>query len=206
MYRDAGFQGDSLCRTLLKELPSFLEEGGFATLQCNWAHGADDAWHAPVGECLAGSGCDAIVLRISTDEPLLYAARWSESDHPGDAAAFGDQIERWSASYTEAGIERITGAMVVIRKRTNGGANWRRAATINSLPEGLGERLPKLFADQERVDSEDLRAAALQARRRHRRRALASGRGRGRPRRARLQSRPRRPSRRSSPPIDRLGG
>ena len=161
MYRDAGFQGDSLCRTLLKELPSFLEEGGFATLQCNWAHGADDAWHAPVGECLAGSGCDAIVLRISTDEPLLYAARWSESDHPGDAAAFGDQIERWSASYTEAGIERITGAMVVIRKRTNGGANWRRAATINSLPEGLGERLPKLFADQERVDSEDLRAAAL---------------------------------------------
>jgi SAM-dependent methyltransferase len=161
LYRDSGFEGDELSRTLLRQLPGHLEDGGFGALQCNLVHAADEAWHAPFGRALAGSGCDAIVLRVATEEPLVYAARWTEFDHADDPPAYRATLERWTASYAAAGIERITGAMVVVRKRGDRARNWRRAATLSSLPEGLGERLPKLFTDQDRVESEDLRAAAL---------------------------------------------
>jgi len=52
--------------------------------------------------------------------------------------------------------------MVVLRKRSDAPRNWRRAATLSGLPVGLGDRLPKLSSDQDRVETADLRSERLQ--------------------------------------------
>ena len=164
MYRDGGFEGDSLSRKLLSELPGLLEDGGFGVLQGNWIHGAGERWFAPVEHGLKGSGCDAILARISTADPLRYAAGWNEPHYVGDPRGFAGLVKEWVAHFEEQGIEEVTGAMVVLRRRP-GAANWRRAVSLARRPEGIdGEALAALFEAQDRLaglDDEALLATRL---------------------------------------------
>jgi hypothetical protein len=155
LYRDGGFEGDGLCRTMLAELPRFLEDGGFATLQCNWIHGANERWFAPIERALVGSGCDAVMARISTAEPLEYAASWNEAHHIGDERGYQRVLREWVEHFESHGIERISSAMVVLRRRP-GARNWRRAVSLTRRPETVdGVALAELFDTQDRLDGLD---------------------------------------------------
>jgi methylase of polypeptide subunit release factors len=151
LYRDGGFEGDGLSRKLLADLPGHLEDGGFGALQGNWIHGADERWFAPIERGLSGSGCDAIMARISTSTPLEYAAGWNEPHHEGDSDGYGQVIREWLAHFEANGIERVSGAMVMLRRRP-GTSNWRRAVSIARRPDSLGgEGLAALFDAQDRL-------------------------------------------------------
>jgi hypothetical protein len=150
-YRDGGLEGDSLCRSMLADLPGLLEPGGHATLQGNWIHGVEEKWWRPIESSLA-PGCDAFMLRMQTDEPLEYAARWSEPHHPGDPDGFEGTLRRWLAHYDELGVGRITGAMVMLRRRTDGRAAHRRAVSLAKVPyEQTGDAYARLFEAQDRL-------------------------------------------------------
>jgi methylase of polypeptide subunit release factors len=158
-YRDSGMEGDSLCRSMLADLPALLEPGGHATLQGNWIHGADEKWWRPIGASVA-EGCDAFMLRIQTDDPLEYAARWSEGHHRGDPAGFESTVRRWLDHYADTGVERISGAMVMLRRRSSG-SGQRRAVTLAKLPdEPTGAAFAQLFEAQDRLDGLDDEALA----------------------------------------------
>jgi methylase of polypeptide subunit release factors len=151
LYRDGGFEGDELSRTLLAELPDHLEDGGFGVLQGNWIHRADERWFAPIERGLAGSGCDAMIGRISTAPPLEYAASWNEPHYVGDPEGFGRVVNEWLSHFEQQGIERISGAMVVLRRQPHG-PNWRRAVSLARHPERLGgKRLAALFQTQDQL-------------------------------------------------------
>ena len=153
LYRDGGFEGDGLSRKLLADLPRHLEEGGFGVLQGNWIHRADERWFAPLERGLAGSGCDAILTRISTAEPLEYAASWNEPHHQADPEGFAEEVRQWVDHFRGQGIERISGAMVVLRRRA-GASHWRRAVSLAGHPRQLGgERLAALFDAQDRLEA-----------------------------------------------------
>ena len=70
LYRDGDLAADAVTQLLLSEVPAHLEEGGFAHVMGNWAHGRDEDWRAPVEAWLAGSGCDALLLKYATVEPV----------------------------------------------------------------------------------------------------------------------------------------
>jgi hypothetical protein len=155
MYRDGGFEGDSLSRKLLAELPTHLEDGGFGVLQGNWIHGPDERWFAPIERGLKGSSCDAVLARISTADPLRYAAGWNEPHYVGDPPGFARLVKEWVGHFEEQGIEKVSGAMVVLRRRP-GGANWRRAVSLARRPEGLaGEAMIAVFDAQDRLSGLD---------------------------------------------------
>jgi methylase of polypeptide subunit release factors len=166
LYRDGGFEGDELSRKLLADLPDHLEDGGFGVLQGNWIHAAGERWFAPVERGLAASGCDALMVRISTAGPLEYAAAWNEPHHDGDPDGYARVIREWIDHFDANGIERVSNAMVVLRRRPSG-TNWRRAVSLARRPERLhGERLAELFGAQDRLaamDDEALLAARLRA-------------------------------------------
>ena len=154
LYRDGGLEGDGVSRTLLADLPAHLEDGGFGVLQGNWIHAADERWFTPIGRGLGGSGCDALMARISTAEPLEYAAAWNEAHYEGDRDGFARVVREWVEHFDASGIERVSGAMVVLRRRD--GRNWRRAVSIARNPMRLGgERLAELFAAHDRLDGLD---------------------------------------------------
>ena len=152
LYRDGGFEGDGLCRTMLADLPRFLNDGGFATLECNWIHGAGEKWFAPIERALTDSGCDAVMARIMTAEPLEYAATWNEPHHHADTDGYERVVREWVEHFGDSGIERVSSAMVVLRRRP-APRNWRRAVSLARHPERLaGARLAAQFEAQDKLE------------------------------------------------------
>jgi SAM-dependent methyltransferase len=122
VYRDSGLPGDAFCEQLVRRVPEFLAEGGFAHLLVSWVHGRDEDWTARLRAWIEGSGCDALLLRFRTHEPLAYAAGSNARLRRRDLAAFGEVVDRWTAYYDELGIEAISWGAIVLRRRR--GANW----------------------------------------------------------------------------------
>jgi hypothetical protein len=154
LFRDSGLPGDSFCEALVRALPSHLREGGIAHLLVAWAHGVDEPWSAPLRRWLDGSGCDALLLRHVSQEPLEYA-REQNRMHCADPAAFGEAIERWLDHYVSLGIERIGWGALVLRRRP---AAAGRVSAIDApiTPFGpAGAHVLRLLAAQEPADRLD---------------------------------------------------
>ena len=152
LYRDGDLAADAVTQLLLREVPAHLEEGGFAHVMGNWAHGCDEDWRAPVEAWLAGSGCDALLLKYATVEPVGYAAQWNRMLLAEGRDAFLASVDRWLDYYRSEGIGAITEGMVVLRRRS-GGRTWVRAIDVPAEPNGpAGDHLLRLFEARDRRD------------------------------------------------------
>jgi methylase of polypeptide subunit release factors len=150
-YRDAQLPDDDLSRTMLRRLPGVLREGGFATLQGNWIHRSEQKWFDGPDACLAGGSCDALMLRIGTQEPLMYAMEWAQNDHAADPDEYERTVRRWHASYRATSIEQITIAAIILRRRSVA-RNWHLATSaLGDVPFALGAALPGLFEVHDRL-------------------------------------------------------
>ncbi len=70
VFRDSGRPGDAVCEDIVRRIPAHLEEGGFATVLCNWApdHGdyaaSIDRWLAYYRDKgIEALGMGAVILR-----------------------------------------------------------------------------------------------------------------------------------------------
>src|SRR5207245_2780355 len=99
LYRDGDLPADAVTRKLLREAPGYLEEGGFAQVMGNWIHGAHEDWRAPLEECVAGTGCDALLLRYSPLDLVAYAANWNLPLPAGGSRPFLEAVDRWLDYY-----------------------------------------------------------------------------------------------------------
>ena len=147
-FRDNRLPGDAFCEELVRAVPAHLVPGGLAHLLVSWAHRADEDWSAPLRRWVDGSGCDAILLRYASEDPLAHAAEWNEGLR-GDPERFGAALDRWTAYCAQLGIERIGWGAVVLRRREAHGANWVFALTASgSRMEPAGHHLERLIAAQ----------------------------------------------------------
>jgi hypothetical protein len=153
VYRDSGLPGDAFCEQLVRRMPEFLAQGGLAHVLVSWVHGRSDDWSARPRAWVAGNGCDALLLRFRTHEPLAYAAGSNVRLRRRDADEFGRVVDRWTAYYEELGIEAISWGAIVLRRRR--GENWICAHSPSA--ERLG---PASDHVQRLVDAQD-RLAAL---------------------------------------------
>jgi len=146
-YRDGGLEGDLFSREVVVGAAGHLEEGGFATILCSWVtEPGGDGMKAP-RSWLEGSGCDAWVLELVTDDPVRYAMRWNGSAgrRPEAVAA---AAEHWVADYRARGIEAIASGAIILRKRS--GPNWERFDHLAAEARGdAGEHLERVFAAQD---------------------------------------------------------
>jgi SAM-dependent methyltransferase len=160
LYRDSGLPGDAVSRKLLEEAPAFLEEGGFAHLMGNWAHGKDKAWRTPIEQVIEGSGCDALLLKYSTLDPVAYAAQWNSLAAQGSEVLLA-AVDRWLDYYRAEQIEAISEVMVVLRRRSGPG-NWVRAIEVPTSPtRSAGDHVLRLFEARDRRDDLAEEAAVL---------------------------------------------
>src|SRR5262249_38314604 len=93
-YRDGGLQGDSFSEMIVREVPAYLEPDGLAEILISWLHPWDGDWSLPVRDWVAGSGCDAILLRYAVHTPLDYAAAWNRP-FPRNPERYGAGRARW---------------------------------------------------------------------------------------------------------------
>jgi methylase of polypeptide subunit release factors len=150
-YRDGGLAGDLFSRVVATEAARHLQDGGFATILCSWVtEPGGDGMETP-RTWLEGSGCDAWVLELVTDDPVKYAMRWNT--FPGRRpVAVAAAAERWLPDYRARGIESIASGAIILRKRS--GPNWERFDHLAAVARGdAGEHLERVFAAQDLLRS-----------------------------------------------------
>src|SRR5215210_6059141 len=76
-YRDAGLEGDSISREVVRGAASHLADGGFAHLLVSWIRAPGEDWRDPLVRWLDGSECDAWLLHSGSEDPLTAAATWN---------------------------------------------------------------------------------------------------------------------------------
>lgn len=162
-FRDSGISGDSLSRTLVRQLPAYLRTGGTASVRCSWALRAGESGTSPLAAWVEGSGCDSLLLHASTESPLEYAAGWNRPLLANRPREFETRMDQWLDYFRELGIQAICTGSVVLRKRA-GGVPWIRSEVISLLgdPEG-GRHLQRMFEAQDWIaGSPDARAAVFE--------------------------------------------
>ena len=116
-YRDAaGFEADQLSHTLVREVPAYLEDDGYASMLVSWLAESEDDPDARVEQWLEDNGCDAWVIGLSGSDPLDHAAGWNE--HLAvDPEDYGVALDRWTAYFDDLGMGWITEGAVLLHKR-----------------------------------------------------------------------------------------
>jgi methylase of polypeptide subunit release factors len=133
MYRDTAYGRDEVSKLFVQTLPEHLTDGGIATTLACWLHADDEDWSAPVRDWLAGRGCDAVVVRYASDDPISYANNWCE-----------ENTEPWIAHYRREGLERFATGAVVLRRS---GRERVVALDADDAPAGSGsDQLMRIFA------------------------------------------------------------
>jgi len=144
LFCDNPMELDGLCRRLVKEAPEFLNEDGYMQMLCEWAQVSGQPWEERIAEWLAGTGCDAWVMKGLTQDPGEYAQHRIRETfaNPAEDSRLYDE---YMAYYRERGVEAIHDGLVVMRRRS--GANWVRIEEVPKTPNGdLGEVVLSTFA------------------------------------------------------------
>lgn len=114
-YRDAGLEGDEVCRRLVQGIPSVLAPGGYAVLLVNWLHLEGEDGDERVRSWFRGTGCDGWVVQRELAEPAEYVTAWLRDT---DEAAFDEQFDGWVSALD--GVEAVAFGVVALHRRTDG--------------------------------------------------------------------------------------
>lgn len=161
VFMDSGRPRDTICEGVVRGAPAHLEEGGYATVLCNWALREGEDWSAPLRRWVEGNGCDAWLLKSGQEDPLSYAAVWNRGREDAEYAA---ALDRWRDYYRAEGISAIGMGAVILRRRS--GPNWLRADVLPEDPTSeCGEQIVRVFEAEDTLaglhDDEALLARAF---------------------------------------------
>ncbi|HEX2047948.1 MAG TPA: methyltransferase [Acidimicrobiales bacterium] len=143
-FLHSGMSGDELCRTIAREGPGFLAEGGYCQFLANWTTVAGEDWRQRLAAWFDGTGCDALVLRQGSSAPDEYAAVWIENEE-GDGR-FDHSFAAWMDYYGRLGIDAIHSGLVTMRRSHRSASPWFRAEdTPDSMTFPAGEEIARRF-------------------------------------------------------------
>jgi methylase of polypeptide subunit release factors len=144
-FRDSGMAGDGLSRTVVRQAARHLNDGAFASILVSWAHREDEAWAEPLAGWVRGVGCDALLLRFRTYDPLTYASLWIKEE-----AEFAGTLDRWLGYYRRLDIRAMSSGAVILRRRS--GVNWIRSAQMLAAPvQNASDHLLRIFGASDRL-------------------------------------------------------
>jgi SAM-dependent methyltransferase len=142
--RDSGMRADSLCRQLVRELPNYLEEGGFASILISWALKSGQDWSEPLRQWVDGLPCDVWLLHDLSGDPLAEAAKWNRPASPTELDGYGAALDRWTDYYRNEGIDQIAFGVVIMRRRS-GASNWSRADSLRPGFRSSSQQIQRVF-------------------------------------------------------------
>jgi len=152
-YRHAGRGGDSVVAGLVRSVGTVLAPGGVAQMLGNWEIRRGQSWEARLEEWLdsAEVPVDAWVVQRDSLDAAQYAETWlrdagvtPERGRDRYEAAY----EAYLADFDARGVEAV-GMGVVVLRRPQGGAPWRRFEELaGPMQEPLGEHVAQVLDAQ----------------------------------------------------------
>jgi methylase of polypeptide subunit release factors len=145
-YRDAGLDGDELCRRLVAELPSVLAPAGHAVLLANWLHVEGEDGDARV-QAWFGPEVDGWVVQRELAAPEDYATAWLRDTDEG--ARFDQLYDAWLDWFADRRVEAVAFGVLALRHGTG-------RVHLEDVPQQVaatwGEQVPAFFSRQEALD------------------------------------------------------
>lgn len=133
LYRDSGMRGDGLVEAVVRGAAERLADGGFAHIECNWAHLKGQDWKKRLASWAEGTGCDAMVFAQRTRSAAEYAMLWIDETERGTTQQRFDAFGEWIACFRDLGLEAVDNGMFTLRK-AGGRANWIHTDTAPEEP------------------------------------------------------------------------
>ncbi len=165
LYRDSGMQGDEFCQRIVREAPEHLNPGGWMQMLCEWTHLKGTDPRQRLGSWFATSGCDVLVQRFRTIDPLSYAIEWLSLDaregRLANQTQLNEAIRRWVDSFRAQGIEGISRGLITMRKLdpwelAAGRQPWIRMDDApDRLQSSAGHQIERVFKNQDFLNSCD---------------------------------------------------
>jgi len=122
MFLNSGWEGDEVCRSIVRGAPQHLNPGGYCILNANWAGIEGEDWKARLASWFEGSGCDGLVLQQEASELDRYAVTLIQAT-PDDSEAFRTAFEGWMAYYEQRRFRAIYGGVIAMH-RVEGRSHW----------------------------------------------------------------------------------
>jgi SAM-dependent methyltransferase len=142
VYRDAGLDGDDVCRRLVQELPTVLADGGIAVLLANWLHVEGEDGDERVRSWFDGTGCDGWVVQRELAAPEDYVTAWLRDTDEGPR--FDELFEEWVGWFAERRVEAVAFGVVALR------AGGRERVALDDVAQPTaatwGEQIDARFA------------------------------------------------------------
>lgn len=113
VYRDAGLDGDDICRRIVAGLPRVLEPGGTAVLLANWLHVQGEDGDERVRSWFAGTGCDGWVVQRELAAPEDYVTAWLRDTDEGPR--FDELYEPWVQWFADRRVEAVAFGVLFLR-------------------------------------------------------------------------------------------
>ncbi len=152
LYRDNDMELDRFCGKIIQEAPSYLNEGGYFQMICEWAQIKDEPWQKRVLAWFEGLDCDVWVLKDYTQAPALYAqTRMRETIQVSPEADMAS-YDQWMAYYRDKGVEAIHGGLIALRRRA-GNHGVRIEELHENTRTAFGETILQGFGAREFLES-----------------------------------------------------
>ncbi|MFC5052175.1 DUF7059 domain-containing protein [Saccharothrix xinjiangensis] len=118
VYRDSGLDGDDASALVVRQMPSFLAEGGVGQLLASWLHRRGEDWADRVGSWLPrGGGVDAWFVQRDVADPALYVGTWLRDAGVDPRSDEGRaKAGAWLDWFAENDVEGIGFGFVTLRR------------------------------------------------------------------------------------------
>ncbi|HZT29886.1 MAG TPA: methyltransferase [Bryobacteraceae bacterium] len=146
MYCENSMELDQYCRRVVREAAQHLTEGGYFQATLEWVQVRGERWQDRLAGWLAGSGCDAWILRRYSRDAVAYAEERIRTTWPPEQA--GARLAEFMAYYREREVEEVHGGLLAMRRRS--GKSWLRIEEMAADPtEPYGATVLTTFATQD---------------------------------------------------------
>ncbi|PRY30299.1 DUF7059 domain-containing protein [Umezawaea tangerina] len=119
-YRDSGLGGDDASALVVRQMPSFLNEGGVGQLLASWLHRKGEDWADRVSGWLPRGGVDAWFVQRDVADPALYVGTWLRDAGVDPRSPEGrEKAAVWLDWFARNDVEGVGFGFVTVR-RTGG--------------------------------------------------------------------------------------
>jgi SAM-dependent methyltransferase len=153
-YRDAGLDGDEVCRRIVRDLPSVLAPDGIAVLLVNWLHVAGEDGDDRVRGWFDGTGCDGWVVQRELAAPEDYVTAWLRDTDEG--AHFDALYDEWLDWFAARRVEAVAFGVLAMRRRTAGATSVVVDDVQQPVAATWGEEVVAHFARRDALAGDPL--------------------------------------------------
>ncbi|MFA1551552.1 DUF7059 domain-containing protein [Actinomadura chokoriensis] len=113
-YRESGMEGDDFCRSLVREAPEYLSDGGYCQLLANWLHVDGVPWDERVGAWV--DGCDAWIVQRDVQDPAEYIELWLRDSCEAGTPEYRARYEEWLDHFERRNVVGVGFGWITLRR------------------------------------------------------------------------------------------